>query len=258
MTKVKLDPCRVLRSFLARVNSREVPDVIDRAGLHVDWNLSEKQDGTHSTRWAAYRPRIDGAYESLPSDEDRLRVAFIVAGELAARHLGAEINAALVQIGWELRGNALVAVGSSVRELFFPDGSHHDDYVEIRGIMRGASTSIDIIDPYVDGSTLTLLTACVIPGMVFRVLTSKCPADFALETGKWRKQQTQNTLVVRTTKVFHDRFIVLDGVNCWHVGASIKDAGNKVFMINRIEDIDNRDALLQHINNSWGNASLLS
>jgi hypothetical protein len=194
----------------------------------------------------------------LPSDEDRLRVAFIVAGELATRHLGAEINAALVQIGWELRGNALVAVGSSVRELFFPDGSHHDAYVEIRNIMQGASTSIAIIDPYIDGSMCTLLSVCAKPGMAFRLLTSKHPQDFALEPAKWGKQQTQNTLEVRTTKEFHDRFIVLDGVRCWHVGASIKDAGNKVFMISRVEDIDNRDALLQQIDKSWQNASSLS
>lgn len=256
--KVELDPWRVLRSFLAKVNSRDVPDLIDRAGLHVDWNLSEKQEYSHSTRWAAYRPRIDAAYESLPLDDDRLRVAFIVAGELATRRLGTEINAALVQIGWELRGNALAAVGSTVRELFFQDGSHHDAYVEIRSIMQGALASIDIIDPYVDGSTLTLLTACAKPGMAFRLLTSKYPQDFALETAKWCKQQVQNTLVVRTIKVFHDRFIVLDGASCWHVGASIKDAGNKVFMISRVEDIDNRNALLQQIDKSWENASPLS
>ena len=82
VTKVELDPWRVLRSFLAKLNSRDVPDVIDRSGLHVDWNLSEKHDGTHSTRWAAYRPRIDAAYELLPSDEDRLRVALLLRASL--------------------------------------------------------------------------------------------------------------------------------------------------------------------------------
>jgi hypothetical protein len=174
------------------------------------------------------------------------------------QRLAAEINVALAQIGWELRGNALAAVGSSVRELFFPDGRHHDAYVEIRGIMQGASTSIDIIDPYVDGSTLKLLTACAKPGMRFRLLTSKYPADFSLELAKWRKQQSENTLEVRTAKEFHDRFIVLDDENCWHVGASIKDAGNKVFMISRVEDTSNRSALLQQIRKSWENAVPLS
>lgn len=258
MTKVELDPWRVLRSFLAKVNSRDVPDVIDRAGLRVDWDLSEKQDYSHSTRWATYRPRIDAAYESLPSDEDRLRVAFIVAGELATRRLGAEIDAALEQIGWKLRGNVLEAVSASVRELFFPEGSHHDAYVAIRSIVQCASTSTAIIDPYMDGSMFTLLNVCAKPGMAFRLLTSKHPQDFAFEAAKWRKQQTQNALEVRTTKEFHDRFIVLDSVRCWHIGASIKDAGNKVFMISQVEDCENRDALFRQIDKSWQNASTLS
>lgn len=96
------------------------------------------------------------------------------------------------------------------------------------------------------------------PGMAFRLLTSKYPADFALEAAKWRKQWTQNILEIRIIKEFHDRFIVLDRVSCWHLGASIKDAGNKVFMISRVEDIDNRDALLQQIDKSWQNALPLS
>lgn len=257
MLKTELDPWRVLRSFLSRINSRDVPDIIDRAGLSVDWSLTEKQDYSHSTRWSAYRPSIDAAYDALASDNGRLRVAYILAGELARRGFEKELNEALAQIGWELRGGSLVPVGTSVRELFFPDGSHHDAYVEIRGIIQSMTSSVDIIDPYVDGSTLTLLTACAKPGTSFRLLTSKNPPDFALEAEKWRKQHTQNTLEIRITKEFHDRFIVLDGADCWHIGASIKDAGNKVFMISRVEDEDNRNTLLQQIQKSWDKAVVM-
>jgi hypothetical protein len=150
-----------------------------------------------------------------------------------------------------------VAVGGSVRELFFPDGSHHDAYVEIRGILQRASNTIDIVDPYVDGSTLTLLSTAAKPGIRFRILTSKHPADFALEAEKWRKQNASNVLEIRTTKEFHDRFIVLDGHDCWHIGASIKDAGNKVFMLSLIEDQDNREALLKQIQAAWDNGAPL-
>ena len=246
-----LDPWRVIRSFLGRINSREVPYVTDRAGLVVNWTLTAREDYSHSMRWAAYRPRIDAAYTELESDDDRLRVAFIVAGELSRRGLAGDLNAALAEIGWEIRNNALVAVGGSVRELFFPDGSHHDAYVEIRGILQGAAGAVDIVDPYVDGSTLTLLAAVAKPGMRFRVLTSKHPGDFALESEKWRKQNAANILEIRTTREFHDRFIVVDGRVCWHIGASIKDAGNKVFMLSQVEDPDNRSALLSQIQSSW-------
>ena len=105
---------------------------------------------------------------------------------------------------------------------------------------------------------LTLLSVCAKSGMAFRILTSKHSQDFAFEAAKWRKQWTQNALEVRSTKEFHDRFIVLDNITCWHIGASIKDAGNKVFMISQVEDHDNRDALLRQIDKSWQNASPLS
>jgi len=257
VSKGELDPWRVIRSFLARIDSRAVPDVVDRAGLTVDWTLTDREDYSHSYRWAAYRPRIDAAYEALQSDDDRLRIAFIVAGELSKRDLQKEMNEALREIGWELRGACLVAVGGSVRELFFPDGSHHDAYIQIRGILQSATGSIDIIDPYVDDSTLMLLTACAKPGMQFMLLTSKYPADLVLEAEKWRKQNTDKTLEIRTTKEFHDRFIVLDGTRCWHIGASIKDAGKQVFMLSQVEDEDNRVALLQQIQKSWDNGTKL-
>jgi hypothetical protein len=257
MLKTDLDPWRVIRSFLAEIDSRAVPDVMDRAGLAVDWILTERQDYSHSYRWSAYRPRIDAAYEALQSDDDRLRIAFIVASDLSRRGLQQKLNEALRGIGWELRGGSLVAIGGSVRELFFPDGSHHDAYIHIREILQNATTSVDIIDPYVDGSMLSLLAACAKPKMRFRLLTSKHPQDLALEAQKWWRQNNDNTLEIRTTKEFHDRFIVLDQTKCWHIGASIKDAGNKVFMISQIEDEDNRVALLQQIQKSWDIGTIL-
>lgn len=44
------------------------------------------------------------------------------------------------------------------------------------------------------------------------------------------------TLEVKYTKVFHDRFLILDRETAYHVGASLKDAGKKCFGINLIQD----------------------
>lgn len=46
------------------------------------------------------------------------------------------------------------------------------------------------------------------------------------------------TLTVRRTTAFHDRFLIIDGVEGYHIGASLKDAGNKCFGITKIEDAD--------------------
>jgi len=78
------------------------------------------------------------------------------------------MNQALREIGWELRENRLVPlvpVGASVRELFTPQQSQHDAYVEIRSILQKAADSVTIVDPYIDQSILTLLSTCVKRGM---------------------------------------------------------------------------------------------
>jgi len=252
-----LHPWPVVRGFLLQSDSYDVPKVIDRTGLVVDWRLTEKQDYSHKTRLAAYRARIDTAYQNLPSEEDRLRVAYIVAREISDRISVDELNNSLRDIGWQFRDSGLVPATGAVRELFFGDRSEHDAYVEIRALLQRAEKDIVIVDPYIDQSILTLLSACIKPGMSVRLLTSKIPNDFVLEAKKWVAQHAGLSLEVRTTKEFHDRFVVLDNTVCWHVGASIKDAGQKAFMLSQLEDDNNRAALIAQVTKSWGSATVV-
>jgi len=250
-----LHPWPIVRGFLLRFDSYDVPGVIDRAGLTVDWQLTERENYSHKTRLAAYRGRIDKAFQELPTEEDRLRVTYIVAREVSSQVPVEELNNALREIGWEVRQNSLAPVAGNVRELFFGDKSEHDAYVEIRTLLQKSKKELTIVDPYIDETTLTLLSACTKPGMVVRLLTSKVPSDFGLEAKKWIAQHKDVVLEVRTTREFHDRFVVLDGSVCWHVGASIKDAGQKAFMLSQIEDEANRVSLIAQLSKSWSSAT---
>lgn len=138
-------------------------------------------------------------------------------------------------------------------EAFFPKGSQHDAYVEIRGIVRQAQSSVTIVDPYMDGSIFALLGGLDPKPMKLELLTfiAKAPPDFKLEAKKFQTQRTWATLEIRTHGDFHDRFVLLDGKRCFHIGASIKDAGNKAFMISELEDPANNSALLKAVMASW-------
>ena len=59
--------------------------------------------------------------------------------------------------------------------------------------------------------------------------------------------QQYPTLSVDYTEEFHDRFLIIDGILAYHVGASLKDAGKKCFAINRIEDRANILDILNRI-----------
>ncbi len=247
--RTELHPWPVIRGFVLQLSSYDVPRVIDAAGLRVDWGLTERQDFSDKMRLAAYRPKIDAAYSRL-SENDGLRVAYIVAQKLADLGHGEKLNSALQNIGWRFEDGRLAPSNAPVCELFFPPQSQHDAYAEIREILKKAEKSITLVDPYIDQSTLTLLSSAIRPGMTFRVLTSKVPSDFNLEVKNWREQHRDISLQVRTTKAFHDRFIVVDE-SFWHVGCSLKDAGNKAFMLSQIEDDGNRRALLTEIETHW-------
>ena len=55
------------------------------------------------------------------------------------------------------------------------------------------------------------------------------------------------TLKIKYTKVFHDRFLILDRTTAYHIGASLKDAGKKCFGINLIQDAGIIKDILQRL-----------
>lgn len=54
-------------------------------------------------------------------------------------------------------------------------------------------------------------------------------------------------LEVKYSKVFHDRFLILDSITAYHIGASLKDAGKKCFGINLIQDAGIIKDILQRL-----------
>jgi ribosomal silencing factor RsfS len=70
-------------------------------------------------------------------------------------------------------------------------------------------------------------------------------------------QNSGVAIEVRQARDFHDRFVVIDGQSCVHIGAFIKDAGKTAFMISRLEDQQNRDSLVASIEASWNGATVL-
>lgn len=67
------------------------------------------------------------------------------------------------------------------------------------------------------------------------ILTSNKSNVENLDIQKFNKEYP--ILKVTKTSKFHDRFIVIDNKEMYHIGASIKDLGKRCFGINRIEDL---------------------
>ncbi len=70
--------------------------------------------------------------------------------------------------------------------------------------------------------------------------------DFRVEAAKFQQQFANVKLEVRTTSDFHDRFVSIDRASYFHIGASIKDAGKKAFLISQLQDEPVIALLRQH------------
>ena len=120
----------------------------------------------------------------------------------------------------------------------FYNGQIFDAYVFISDLIKIANESIVLIDNYVDDTTLTLFSKN--QNIKIQIFTSTISKQLQLDINKYNQQY--NNLEVKITKNFHDRFIILDDCDVYHIGASLKDLGNKIFAFSKIS-IDCNDIL---------------
>lgn len=123
----------------------------------------------------------------------------------------------------------------NIKQRIFFDGQIYDAYSIIIDIIKKANKKILIIDNYIDDSVLKML-AKKKNNVEVVILTSDKSNIENLDIKKFNKEYP--ILKVAKTNKFHDRFIVIDNKEMYHLGASIKDLGKKCFAINRIEDVE--------------------
>ena len=123
----------------------------------------------------------------------------------------------------------------NIKQKIFFEGQIYDAYSLIIDIIKKANRKILIIDNYIDDSVLKMLTKKN-DKVVVVILTSEKSNIQKIDIQKFNKEYP--ILKVAKTNKFHDRFIVIDNKEMNHLGASIKDLGKKCFGINKIEDIE--------------------
>ena len=118
-----------------------------------------------------------------------------------------------------------------VEGIFF-DGQIFDAYKFATDLIRSARKSILLIDNYVDESVLLMLSKRN-PGVSATVYTQKITAQLQLDLDKHNDQYPP--INIRTYKNSHDRFLIVDDKEVYHIGASLKDLGKKLFAFSKLE-----------------------
>ncbi|MCX8472608.1 MAG: ORF6N domain-containing protein [Sediminibacterium sp.] len=116
----------------------------------------------------------------------------------------------------------------------FFDGQVFDAYQLVSKIIRTAKKNIFLIDNYIDETTLTHLTKKSNNVQVF-LLTKDISKQLILDTQKANEQYGNFKTITFTHS--HDRFLIIDEQEVYHLGASLKDLGKKWFAFSKLKPL---------------------
>ena len=137
-----------------------------------------------------------------------------------------------------------IATTKEVKQKIFFNGQIYDAFSLMVEIVEKAREEFILIDNYVDVNTLNILSKKRKEVDVLIVTSGKgnlTEKDIAKFNSQYPK------LMVKINKDFHDRFIIIDRKEVYHIGASIKDAGKKSFGITKLEVEDLTKSLLDKV-----------
>ncbi len=114
--------------------------------------------------------------------------------------------------------------------IFF-NGEIYDAYAFINDLLKSAKSEVVLIDNYIDNTIFTLFSKY--PNLKIKIYTQTISKQLKLDYLKYNSQY-QN-IELQEFKNAHDRFMILDNKEVYHIGASLKDLGKKWFAFSKFE-----------------------
>ncbi len=134
----------------------------------------------------------------------------------------------------------------------FYDGQIFDAYKFATDLIRSAGKSLLLMDNYIDESVLLMLNKRR-SGVSATVYTQKITAQLQLDIKKHNRQYPP--VEIRIYNKCHDRFLIIDNTEVYHIGASLKDLGKKMFAFSRM-DIPADTITKMFVNKDAGNLNI--
>jgi hypothetical protein len=128
--------------------------------------------------------------------------------------------------------NALEAGTLHAEKGIFFDGQVFDAYHFVAEIIKKAQETIVLIDNYIDDSVLTLF-AKRNPKVKLKIYTKQISKQLKSDVEKFSIQY--GSVELKEFSLSHDRFLIIDGKELYHLGASLKDLGKKWFAFSKMD-----------------------
>ena len=127
--------------------------------------------------------------------------------------------------------NALEDKTKKPHEGIFYDGQIYDAYAFVNDLLKSAKKEVVLIDNYIDDTVFTLFSKY--QNIKFKIYTATISKQLNLDYQKYKAQY--KNIELEEFKKAHDRFLILDSNEIYHIGASLKDLGKKWFAFSKFE-----------------------
>ncbi len=128
----------------------------------------------------------------------------------------------------------------NLKQGIFYNGQIYDAYAFINDLLKSAKKEIILIDNYIDDTVLTLFSKY--NNIKFTIITKNISKQLKLDIEKYNSQY--KNLIIKISNKFHDRFLIIDNKEAYHIGASLKDLGKKIFAFSKIAIVLLQKALI--------------
>lgn len=140
------------------------------------------------------------------------------------------------------------------KEGIFFAGQYFDAIHKVGTLVEQTKKTIVLIDGYISQDTLDILSGKHSAVQV-SILTKDVSPQVRIAANAFQKQF--GSLEIKESRAFHDRFLIVDDVDFYHFGASIKDIGHRGFMFSLIEEPEIVDALRTKFLKEWSMAKVV-
>ncbi|WP_310441307.1 RhuM family protein [Sulfurimonas sp.] len=112
--------------------------------------------------------------------------------------------------------------------IFF-DGQTYDAYIFVNDLLKSAKSEVLLIDNYIDDTVFTLFSKYL--NLKIKIYTQTISKQLKLDYQKYQAQY--KNIELKEFKNAHDRFLIIDQKEMYHIGASLKDLGKKWFAFSK-------------------------
>ena len=211
----KIPTTRKIR-VVQKEGNREVERDVDHYNLDMIISIGYRVNSITATRFRQWATSVLKSY---------IQNGYAINQEKITQQRLLYLENDVASIKSHIKDNTL-----DVKQGVFYNGQIFDAYIFLADLVKSAKKSIVLIDNYIDESVLVLLSKN--QQIEITIYTQSISKQLKLDIEKYNTQH--NNLNVKINKNYHDRFIIIDENDVYHIGASLKDTGKKVFAFSKM------------------------